>query len=443
MNNLNGAARDSRPVFNIKAVVTKTGLSSSAIRAWERRYGFPRPNRTAGGHRQYSQLDIETLQWLKARQEEGISISHAIDLWHSYIDREEDPLQVEAPTLKEPAVRSAPVIEGSQIDQFRQAWISACLAFDRETAEQILVRAFALFNPETVCVELLQMGLVEVGNGWYNGHVTIQQEHFTSALSLQRLEMLISATAPPTRPERIIVATAPGDFHIFSPLLLTFLLRQRGWDVIYLGANVPADELESTIQHIQPELIIVSAQLLHTAATLKEIALTAQAHGVTLAFGGLIFNQMPELRHLIPGYFLGESLQDAVQSVAEAMMQKLPASQWVEPSDSYQRALTQYSERRALIESHLWSTFITSNKPTEHLSSINNDIAQTIEAALELGDMGLLSSEIVWIKHLLMSYRLSKPLIADYIMAYYQAARIHLDEPSSIVVDWLAQLVTD
>ena len=427
--------------FNIKAVVSQTGLNPATIRAWERRYGLPCPTRTVGGHRQYSQSDIDIIKWLIARQDEGVSISHSVDLWHSFVDKGEDPLQAETAAAKKPAGRVAPVFEGEQIDQLRKAWVSACLAYDREKAEQVLVRAFALYTPETVCVELLLNGLVEVGNGWYNGAVTVQQEHFTSALSLQRLEMLISATPPPTRPERIIVATAPGDFHIFSPLLLTFLLRRRGWDVIYLGANVPADELESTIEHVQPKLIIVSAQLLHTAATLKEIAIAAQLHNVPLAFGGLVFNQMPELQRLIPGYYLGESLLDAVQWVSVSLNQQLPVSSGVEVSESYQRALQHYYEQQATIESQVWGTFTATGKPTEHLSSINNDIAQTIIAALKLGEIQLLQSDISWIEHLLMGYRLPKELVADFIVAYYEAARIHLDESASVIVDWLAQIL--
>ncbi len=251
----------------------------------------------------------------------------------------------------------------------------------------------------------------------------------------------MAATLQPTWKERIIVDTALGDYHIFGPLLLTFLLRRRGWDAIYLGADVPADELESKIQQIQPELIIVSAQLLLTAATLKEIALKAQAHGVPLAFGGLVFNQMPELRQLVLGHFLGESLQDAAQAVSALMTQLLLTPQFVKPSDIHQRALSQYSERRALIESQVRSRFIASDKPTEHLSSMNNDIAQEIQAALELKDMGLLGSKIIWIEHLLMSYRLSKPLISEYVLAYYQAATIHLDESASIIVEWLSYIL--
>jgi hypothetical protein len=253
--------------------------------------------------------------------------------------------------------------------------------------------------------------------------------------------MLISATPPPTRPERIIVATAPGDFHIFSPLLLTFLLRRRGWDVIYLGANVPADELESTFEHIQPELIIVSAQLLHTAATLKEIAIAAQLHNVPLAFGGLVFNLMPELQRLIPGYYLGESFLDAVQWVSVSLNRRLPVSSGVEVSESYQGALQHYHQQRASIESHIWDAFTATGKPTGHLSSINNDIAQTIIAALKLGEVRLLPGDISWIEHLLMGYRLPKEFVADFIVAYYEAACIHLGESASIIVDWLAQIL--
>jgi DNA-binding transcriptional MerR regulator len=67
------------PAFNLKAVLRETGLAADTLRAWERRYGLPTPQRTAGGHRLYSQYDIETIKWLIARQAEGLSISRAVD----------------------------------------------------------------------------------------------------------------------------------------------------------------------------------------------------------------------------------------------------------------------------------------------------------------------------------------------------------------------------
>ncbi len=443
MNQTSEHTQDNAPIYNIRAVVTQTGLNPATIRAWERRYGLPCPSRTAGGHRQYSQHDVNMLKWLIARQEEGVSISHAIDMWRSYADREEDPLEAAVTVDMKPIPQVDVVVEGDQVDRLRQEWISACLAFERRAAERILANAFALFDAETVCIELLQRGLAELGRGWHEGEVTVQQEHFASELSMQRLEMLVTATPAPTRPERIIVAAAPEEHHVFSPLLLTFLLRQRGWDVVYLGADVPTHEIESTIRQVGPELIIVAAQLFHTAATLKELAVAVRSHGVPLAFGGLVFNQMPGLRQLIPGHFLGESLEEAVQSVSALVTQRRAPEQWTEPGPSYMRVLTQYCERRALIESHVWGTFIATNRATDHLSAINHSIAQVIEAALKLGDIGLLGSEIAWIERVMVGYRLSKTLLADYMLAYYQAARIHLGESAAIVVDWLSRVASD
>jgi methanogenic corrinoid protein MtbC1 len=441
MNNPNGTATGSVPFYNLKAVVKQTGLNPATIRAWERRYGFPQPQRTEGGHRQYTQRDIETLKWLVARQEEGVSISHAIDQWRSYLESGQDPLETAADRSAKPTTQLVVSLEGKQIDQLRQAWIAACLSFDRERSEQILTQAFAQYNPEVVCIEVLQKGLAEVGKAWYEGKATVQQEHFTSALSTQRLEMLIAAAPPPTRPERIVVATAPGDYHVFSPLLITYLLRRRGWDVIYLGADVPADQLESTIDHVQPELVIVSAQLLHTAANLKDIALQVQSDDITLAFGGLIFNSMPEIRKLIPGQFIGETLEEAIQQAAGLINHPAPDSRRRGESETYQRTLAQYRERRALIESHVWGTFVATNKPTGHLTAINNEVGQTIEAALKLGDTGLLQTDITWIEHLLMGYQLSRSFILDYVVAYYQAAKIHLGESARVIVDWLSYLI--
>ncbi len=71
-------SEDSNPVYNLRVVVRETGLTPDTVRVWERRYGLPQPKRTAGGHRLYSQSDIDILKWLAAKREAGLSISQAI-----------------------------------------------------------------------------------------------------------------------------------------------------------------------------------------------------------------------------------------------------------------------------------------------------------------------------------------------------------------------------
>src|SRR5688572_24436423 len=85
---------DSTPIYNLKAVVQETGLKPDTLRAWERRYGMPEPDRTQGGHRLYSQRDIEVLKWLISRQGEGMTISRAVDLWQRLNQDGHDPLQM-------------------------------------------------------------------------------------------------------------------------------------------------------------------------------------------------------------------------------------------------------------------------------------------------------------------------------------------------------------
>ena len=59
------------------AAAVMLGISPNTLRSWERRYGFPKPQRSAGGHRQYSLTEIEALRLTLA---ETHNVSSAISL---------------------------------------------------------------------------------------------------------------------------------------------------------------------------------------------------------------------------------------------------------------------------------------------------------------------------------------------------------------------------
>ena len=180
------------PTFNMKVVVQETGLTPDTLRAWERRYGMPSPERTKGGHRLYSQYEIDILKWLIARQDEGLSISKAVDLWHQLEDKGEDPFET-VPTSSIEPKQPLTNISGNQMAEIRAAWLKACLNFDEDNARYILAQAFAVFPMESVCFEILQQGLNEIGQGWFEGTITEQQEHFSSALAVRQLEALLAS----------------------------------------------------------------------------------------------------------------------------------------------------------------------------------------------------------------------------------------------------------
>ncbi|MFN8456001.1 MAG: MerR family transcriptional regulator [Anaerolineae bacterium] len=439
------AGSNHTPAYNLKAVVQETGLKPDTLRAWERRYGLPQPHRTTGGHRLYSQNDIDMLKWLVTRQDEGLSISRAVDLWNSMAESGQDPLQLSPHTMPALPASQPSLPLGNAINELRRAWISACLAFDERTAENILAQAAALYPLEAVCFELLQKGLVNIGEGWYKGDVTVQQEHFASALAMRRLDALVAATPLPTRLGRVLVACPPEEEHIFSPLLLTLLLRRQGWDVVYLGADVPISRLEMTIATARPQLIILAAQQLHTAATLYQMAQALQREHVTLAFGGAIFNHLPALRARMPGYFLGEHLDHTPQLVEQLLLSPrlAPPQAGMITSEAYQQALSHYQEQQALIEAHVWGSLKTDPIAHERLAKANHKLARNIIAALTLGDIEFVGLNITWVQGLLINQHMPLEQLYHYLKTYYQAAQQHLDERGHMIVAWLSRLTRD
>src|SRR5512143_3536763 len=333
------------PAFNLKAVVRETGLKPDTIRAWERRYGVPKPRRTSGGHRLYSQRDIDLLKWMSSRQHEGLSISRIVDLWKGLEAEGKDPLQVTSHNLMRQPVQLGDV---GELANLRQDWMQACLNFDEPRAEQALTQAFALFPLNNVVLEVLLRGLAEIGEGWYRGEVAVQQEHFASVLAVRRLQTLIAASPAPTRAERIVLVCPPGEQHTISLLVINLFLRRQGWEVIDLGANVPLDRLESMLMNLHPQLLITAAQHLPTAQTLQTLALTLQRLKIPLAYGGGVFNRLPALRRRVAGHFLGESLGELTGAAQGILRAPWPLPEVIETSREYAAALEHYRERLPL-----------------------------------------------------------------------------------------------
>jgi len=430
------------PFFNLKAVVQQTGLKPDTLRAWERRYGLPNPERSSGGHRLYSRHDIAVIKWLMARQQEGLSIKRAVQLWEQIESEGRDPLRVPMPIAQPSTVAvEVPSPEGETLVQLREAWIDACLSYDEQGAERVANQAFALFTPETVCLDLLQKAIAEIGRGWYEGDVTVQQEHFCSALAIRRVESLVMASPPPTRPGRILATCAPQEEHVFGLLVLTLLLRRRGWEVVYLGPNVPVERLETTVAATDPQLVILAAQRLHSAARLLEAAQLLQAEETSLAYGGLIFNVLPSLRERIPGHFLGERLDQVPEAVERLMTFPRPLPELKPVPEIFRQAREHFAQREGFIEASVVRDLGLTGIRMEHLAMANRELGLNIGAALALGNLEYLGVDIEWLKGLMGNYSLPLDVLRAYLVAYREAAREHLDTRGEPIVAWLDRVI--
>lgn len=431
------------PTYNLKVVLQETGLKADTLRAWERRYGLPDPQRTPGGHRIYSQFDIEMIKWLMARQAEGLRINRAVELWRNFEQAGQDPFQA-MPVRDHPSQEIYPTdLSGKVVEEIKSEWVNACLEFDEARAENILAQAFARYPIETVCLEVLRAGLADIGKLWYTGEGSVQQEHFASALAIRRLNALLAAAPPPTRKGKILSACPPGEDHIFPLLLTTLFLRIQGWDVTYLGANVPLEKLDEAIQSSKPDLAIFTAQQLYTAANLYEVARYLRDYQVPLAFGGLIFNLIPELAERVPGYFLGESLADAVKSVEQLMANHPEFKEGPPVSDEFAQAAEHFRDRQLAISAEVWAQLQRNGMQESHLEIANRFLGQDIHAGLVLGDMNLLEYEIDWLTGLLKTHNIELEYLPKYLSLYKEVVEENLDQRGKPVKDWLAKVVEE
>ena len=424
---------DNTPLYNLKAVTNEIGINPVTLRAWERRYDLLKPKRSPGGHRLYSRQDIDMLKWLIARQKEGLSISSAVEIWKSQfgnIQEISQPIQIHVP------------VSGTGetiLDELRAQWLSTCFVFDDQAANRILDQAFAIAAPEMIISEVLQKGLAQIGEFWYAGYVSVQQEHFATAIAIRRVNALMSAAAKPTRSGHILTACPPREEHDFVLLMISYLLRRRGWDVVYLGSNVPLVDLDATIRATLPTLFLSAAQTLETAASLRTLSEYMIMQGVPLVYGGGIFNQVPAATKCVTGYFLGTDVASVPQMVEHLVASPPPAPSAIPVPLQYTHILTSFLQNEGAIVTYISSIYRPEQVTTAQLANVNVTFTHSIASALTLGDFSLLDHSCGRLNHLLESYGLSTSGVRQYFTTYRQAVERFLGEDGTIIQNQLAK----
>ncbi len=423
------------PAYNLKAVLKETGLAADTLRAWERRYGLPAPQRTPGGHRLYSQYDVETIKWLMARQAEGLSISRAVDLWNEQTGSGTDPLAGLAPLAFSSAQTST---ADTSLSALRDEWIAACLNFSETAAEQALNKAFSIFPVEAVCSEVIQKGMSEIGDLWYENNASVQQEHFASGLAMRRLDALLNASPAPTRNETVLIGCPPGEWHTLTPLLLALFLRRRGLNVIYLGANVPAERFAETVQKVKANLVILSAQTLINAASLQAAAFHLASQRIPLAFGGRIFTIRKSLAEYIPAHYLGEAVETSIEKIEKLLSNRPKKKEARAVSQEYLAALHAFSSRRLPIENTIREKIQPLAISPENLDTGIHFLGDNIIAALQLGDMTHLTEEMDWLKILLEAHKRPEQELRSFMEIYSNAVDKHINGQGDPIKTWLS-----
>lgn len=314
------------PVYNIKAVSRLVGLLPVTLRAWERRYGMPHPNRGEQGYRLYSEYDVRTLHWLKAQIESGLSIGRAVKYLNEVRSSGYDPtVEATSPAPRRPEKQEASQASPSSLTVLADGLLEALKHFDEPTALEMMRRAFALYSVDQVLMEIVQPTLVTLGDAWHRGELTIAVEHYATQFCMQHLMSMLAAAAPASRPGHIVAACAPGEMHQIGLLMLVVMLRWRGWDVKFLGPDLPLERLEEALVPLRPEMLMFSANRIETAerlSALVDILTRFPAPHPWVVLGGQAFQKI-RLPEEVPGIYLNGSPTQTVEQIEDLMFQAL------------------------------------------------------------------------------------------------------------------------
>lgn len=249
------AAALTDPMFPMRVVTRTTGLTSDLVRAWERRYKAIEPGRTDGNARRYSHADIARLELLRDAVAQGNAISRVASLDNEALGR----LRL---SRKEAEQR---LTVQSQLENY----LDAIAQYDLVAAEAFLARAAQLAGPRETMLKLVSPLMRTVGERWHAGKVSVAEEHAVSAQVRGLLSTFLRTASLPLGAPRIVVGTPAGHLHELGAMIAAVLASEAGVQPIYLGPNVPWNELGEAANAARADLVVLSISFRREAPALR------------------------------------------------------------------------------------------------------------------------------------------------------------------------------
>lgn len=202
-------------------------------------------------------------------------------------------------------------------------FIAACLEGEPDKAVSLVMAAAESEIPvKDVYLRVIVPAQKEIGQLWHLGEASIAEERLVSETTRQLMTLLVAKHAPAGTPRRIVLAASvAGNAHDLGLRVVVDLFRLAGWRCLFLGANVPAEEIARAAKFFGADLIVLNATLTPQLRVLGDsIAATRQVvAGTPILVGGLAFEGAPELWRQLGADGYAARIDDAV-AVGEALL---------------------------------------------------------------------------------------------------------------------------
>ncbi len=267
------------------------GVPAPTIRSWERRYGVPVADRSSGGHRRYTGVQLDQLRRMRDLIARGRRTAEAAALVKAGHATSPGPL-IEA--FVQAAYELAPGGIARTLDAARET-----LGLDR-TVDEVLLPAMRV-----------------VGEWWHAGRIDVAHEHLATNATQGWLARV--ASTGPLRPlPPIILCCGPLDHHTLGLEAIAALLRQRHWDCRMLGARTPAESLAHAVAETNATAIVLVCHVANGRSAAIEALHSPQLRHRHVFYAGGAFAST-KVRHGVPGLYLGTNIAHAADLITATL----------------------------------------------------------------------------------------------------------------------------
>jgi methanogenic corrinoid protein MtbC1 len=265
----------SKITVGIGAISRATRIPVNTIRTWEKRYGFPQPNRTESGHRLYSPDVITHLRLVAIALDQGHRAGQVLSLKLAELQSLIGDQQTLVPT-RQPS---------TQIDDL----LDAARAFDAET----LVVSFRRFVAQAGLIQFVMLDVPQllhaIGKAWEDKRLEVEHEHFASECLRDFLSNEWRPLAEGGSGRKVVLATLPGESHSLGLHMVACLYAFHGYQVFFLGRNMPVANLVTVSKKLNTDVLSLSissyANVLKTRTQLEAL-IGELPLGIKLHLGG-------------------------------------------------------------------------------------------------------------------------------------------------------------
>jgi DNA-binding transcriptional MerR regulator len=261
--------------FTIKDIENLSGIKAHTIRIWEQRYSFIKPSRTETNIRYYSNEDLKTILNISILNKYGYKISH-----------------INRMSAADLLTRVAELNNaGAQQERIVNTLIELMVDMDITGFEKFLDKQITASGIEKTITRIIFPFFERIGILWQTGNINPAQEHLITNIVRQKLMVGIDQAKPLLKVSKTFLLFLPEkEFHEMGLLLVHYLLKKRGVEIYYIGANVPIKDLAFVAETKKPDFVYTHLTSLSPGFNLEKFISQAAEK---LSFTKLIISGYP------------------------------------------------------------------------------------------------------------------------------------------------------